>query len=213
MRTALSFRDETRAEPYRLALRRAGLQPVAFTPDSPGSLEEVTGLVLAGGHDVDPALYGETAHAETDAPDRIHDDYEAALLRDALARRLPVLAICRGLQLLNVVCGGALVQHLPGTAKHKQRTGAEPVHQVVLDPAWIPLFGAPQIAVNSRHHQAVGRAGKGLLITARDPDDGVIEGVAMPDLPFAVGVQWHPEDMVDDERQVRLFRAFSLAQR
>jgi gamma-glutamyl-gamma-aminobutyrate hydrolase PuuD len=210
-RTALSFKEASRAEPYIKALSIAGLEVVAFSPNHAGSLDDVAGLVLAGGHDVDPDLYGAAAHPETDPPDRRHDDYELALLRAAMARQIPVLAICRGMQLLNVARDGTLVQHLPGTFKHQQRTGPTPVHHVTLDKSWEPIFGSTWIEVNSRHHQAVDLPGRGLVVTATDPDDGVIEGIAISEAPFALGVQWHPEDMVDDPVQRRLFTAFAGA--
>jgi putative glutamine amidotransferase len=210
-RTALSFKEASRAEPYRNALSMAGLDVVTFSPNHAGSLDDVAGLVLAGGHDVDPALYGAAAHPDTDPPDRRHDDYELALLRAAMARQMPVLAICRGMQLLNVARDGTLVQHLPGTFKHQQRTGAAPVHHVTLDKSWEPIFGSAWMEVNSRHHQAVDQPGRGLAVRATDPDDGVIEGIAIPDAAFVVGVQWHPEDMVDDPAQRGLFKAFAAA--
>jgi gamma-glutamyl-gamma-aminobutyrate hydrolase PuuD len=211
LRTALSFKEASRAEPYRNALTTAGLEVVTFSPNHVGSLDDVAGLVLAGGHDVDPALYGAAAHPETDPPDHRHDDYELALLRAAMARQMPVLAICRGMQLLNVARDGTLVQHLPGTFKHQQRTGGAPVHHLTLDKSWEPIFGSAWLEVNSRHHQAVDQPGRGLIVTATDPDDGVIEGIAVPDPAFVVGVQWHPEDMVDDPVQLRLFKAFAAA--
>jgi gamma-glutamyl-gamma-aminobutyrate hydrolase PuuD len=211
LRIALSFKEASRAEPYRNALSKAGLEVLSFSPAHAGSIEDVRGLVLAGGHDVDPALYGAAAHPETDPPERRHDDYELALLRAAIARQLPVLAICRGMQLLNVARDGTLVQHLPGTFKHQQRTGAAPVHHVTLDKSWEPIFGSTWVEVNSRHHQAVDQPGRGLVVTATDPDDGVIEGIAIPDAAFVVGVQWHPEDMVDDPVQMRLFESFADA--
>lgn len=211
MRVALSFNNDTKAEPYRQALSLAGLETLPFSPDAAGSLDSVSGLVLTGGHDVDPRLYGAVAHPETEPPDRAHDDYEIALLRAALARHMPVLAICRGMQLFNVACGGTLVQHLPGTMKHRQRTGSVPVHQVELEPVLAAVFGATTIDVNSRHHQAVDRPGKGLIVSGTDPDDGVIEGISMPVPFFAHAVQWHPEDMLNDPVQVRLFRAFAVA--
>jgi gamma-glutamyl-gamma-aminobutyrate hydrolase PuuD len=190
-------------------LETAGLEALTFEPDAGGSLDAVSGLVLTGGTDVDPALYGAVRVPETEAPDRARDDFEAELLRTALARDLPVLAICRGLQLFNVVQGGTLIQHLPDTPRHKQKTGGVPVHDVVVEGAMAELFGAARVAVNSRHHQAIEWMGEGMVVTARDPDDGTIEGFAMPRARFAMGVQWHPEDMVDDERQRRLFLAFS----
>jgi gamma-glutamyl-gamma-aminobutyrate hydrolase PuuD len=213
-RVALATRNEEKAEPYCRALRNAGLEPVAFAPDSDVSLQTVAGLVLSGGVDVDPALYGAVRAPETEAPDRARDDYESVMLFLALERDLPVLAICRGLQLFNVARGGTLIQHLPDTARHRQRTGGVPVHDVVLEGQMADLFGAPKVRVNSRHHQAIDRVGDGLVVTARDPEDGVVEGFVYPAARFAVGVQWHPEDMVNlgnDERQTRLFTAFANA--
>lgn len=211
IRVALATRSEDKSEPYRRALQAAGLEVVTFGPDAGGSLAQVAGVVLTGGTDVDPALYGAAPAPETDTPDRARDDFEADLLRTALERDVPVLAICRGLQLFNVVRGGTLIQHLPDTAKHARRTGAEPVHDVVVEGAMADVFGATSVAVNSRHHQAIERVGDGLAITARDAEDGTIEGFALPGAKFAMGVQWHPEDMPDDERQRRLFTAFAAS--
>lgn len=209
IRVALATRSEDKSEPYRRALEAAGLEAVTFEPDAGGSLDTVAGLVLTGGTDVDPALYGAERAPETDEPDRTRDDFEGELLRAAIARDVPVLAICRGLQLFNVVCGGTLIQHLPDTARHRQRTGGEPVHDVVVEGRMAEVFGAARVPVNSRHHQAIEWTGEGMVITARDAEDAVIEGFVFPATKFAMGVQWHPEDMVDDERQQRLFRAFA----
>jgi gamma-glutamyl-gamma-aminobutyrate hydrolase PuuD len=184
---------------------------VPFGPDADGSLDAVAGLVLTGGTDVDPALYGAVRAPETETPDRVRDDFEAELLRAAMARDMPVLGICRGLQLFNVVRGGTLIQHLPDTARHKQKTGGAPVHDVVVEGAMAEVFGVSRVAVNSRHHQAIEWMGEGMVVTARDPEDGVIEGFVVPGARFAMGVQWHPEDMVDDERQRRLFAAFATS--
>jgi gamma-glutamyl-gamma-aminobutyrate hydrolase PuuD len=165
--------------------------------------------VLTGGTDVDPALYNAVRIPESDVPDRERDDYESNLLRVAIARDLPILAICRGSQLFNVVWRGTLIQHLPNSEKHKPRTGGAPVHDVILEDRMAGVFGTDRMAVNSRHHQAVDRVGEGLIVTARSTDDGVIEGFVLPSARFAWAVQWHPEDMADDERQTRLFRAFA----
>jgi len=211
IRVALATRSEDKAEPYCAALRAAGLEPVTFEPGCPESLDSVAGLVLSGGTDVDPALYGEAPAPKTEPPDRERDDYESELLRSALARNLPVLAICRGLQLFNVVRGGTLIQHLPDTAKHRQKTGGEPVHEAVVEGRLAEVLGAEKVQVNSRHHQSIDRVGDGMVVTARDPEDGVIEGFVYPAARFAMGVQWHPENMVEDEHQVRLFSAFARA--
>jgi putative glutamine amidotransferase len=200
MKVALLFRKTERELPYREALARAGLEAVPFTPDSSEALETVRGIVLTGGTDVDPSLYGETPHPETEPPDRERDDYESALLREAMARDMPVLAICRGMQLMNVVCGGTLIQDIPNHRKT--------VHDVDLSEPLTSIYGANRITVNSRHHQAVGEVGKGLIVTARDPADGVIEGLALTGHRFAMVVEWHPEDLVEDAVQFRLFEAF-----
>jgi gamma-glutamyl-gamma-aminobutyrate hydrolase PuuD len=191
----------------------AGLEPVTFQAGSGEALSGTKGLVLCGGNDVDPSLYGATPAPETNPPNRARDDYESDLVRTAVARDLPVLAICRGQQLFNVARGGTLIQHLPASDKHKQNTGGKPVHAVSVSGRLAEIFGASRLAVNSRHHQAIDRAGDGMIIAARDPEDGVVEGFAVPSARFAVGVQWHPEDMTDDPYQLRLFSAFAGAVR
>ncbi len=210
-RVALATRSEEKAEPYRDALRQVGLEPVDFTPGCGRSLDEVDGLVMTGGTDVDPSLYGQSAHPATDAPDRERDDHESELLREALARDMPVLAICRGMQLFNVVQGGTLIQHLPETERHRKPSEGDPVHHAVLEGPMAEAVGASNVAVNSRHHQAVGRLGEGLVVTARDSEDGVVEGFVYPAARFAMGVQWHPENMMEDEYQAGLFRSFAAA--
>ena len=213
IRVALATRSEEKAQPYRRALESAGLEVVNVRAGGGWfALIRCRGLVLTGGTDVDPALYGAVRAPETDVPDRVRDDFEAELLRTAMARDMPVLAICRGLQLFNVVRGGTLIQHLPDTAKHRRKTGGSPVHDVVVDGAMVEVFGSDRVAVNSRHHQAIEWMGEGMVVTARDPDDGMIEGFVVPGARFAMGVQWHPEDMVDDEHQ-RLTRLRAFAAR
>jgi putative glutamine amidotransferase len=211
IRVALAIRSEDKGEPYRLALQAAGLEPVKFAPGSGELPDTIAGLVLSGGTDIDPALYGARPVPESDSPDRERDDYESELLRVALARDLPVLAICRGLQLFNVARGGTLIQHLPNTDRHRRKSGGVPVHDVAVEGRMTELFGVRRMPVNSRHHQAVDRVGDGLVVTARDPEDGVVEGFVFPAARFAMGVQWHPEDMVDDETRLRLFTAFASA--
>jgi putative glutamine amidotransferase len=200
MKAALLFRKTERELPYREALARVGIEAVAFTPGSSESLDHVGGILMTGGTDVDPSLYGELPHPETEAPDRERDDYEAAALREAVARDMPVLAICRGMQLMNVALGGTLLQHIEGHLKT--------VHDAEVSGPLASIYGAETIQVNSRHHQAAGRIGEGLVVSARDPADGVIEGLMLPGKRFVIGVQWHPEDLVDDPVQVRLFEAF-----
>ncbi len=206
--------DSDASQPYEEALRAAGLEPVLISPESPAVPGGIQGLLLMGGSDVNPALYGGTRHAETEAPDDARDALECQLIQAALDRDIPLLAICRGIQILNVQHGGTLIQHLPSTARHRVRTANRglPAHQVEIVPDTLlaRVFGEPlTLDVNSRHHQAIGRLGNGLRVSARDTEDGVIEAVERPDKRFAVGVQWHPENMSPaDPRQARLFEAF-----
>jgi len=213
-RTALSYTFDEKIGPYADAIRAAGIEPVLFkTGSAPPDLSNVEGLVLTGGTDVDPALYGQAAHPETQEPDRARDEMESRLIREALDRDLPVLAICRGLQILNVVCGGTLLQHICG----HEFTGTDKsaaTHEAVLDQGsrLRDLYGATELAVNSRHHQAIDRPGSGLLITGRAKQDGIAEGLEHPQKRFVLGVQWHPEDQFRRyPEQKRLFDAFADA--
>ena len=165
------------------------------------------GLVITGGADVDPALYDEPVHAETGEPQLLRDKWELALLAAALDRDIPVLAICRGAQLMNVAYGGSLIQHLPareGAEDHRGGSGVYRKMPITLDPAALPgtVLG-PSSTVSCYHHQAIARLGKGLTVTGR-AQDGTIEAVVDEDRAFAVGVQWHPER----DRELRLFTAF-----
>jgi putative glutamine amidotransferase len=165
------------------------------------------GLVISGGPDVDPARYDEPAHAETGKPRVQRDAWELALLAAALERDIPVLAICRGAQVLNVAFGGSLIQHLPeqeGAEDHRGGAGVYRKMPVALDPAALPgtVLG-PNTTVSCYHHQAIGRLGEGLTVTGRASDDGVIEAFVVEGHAFAVAVQWHPER----DHELRLFAA------
>jgi putative glutamine amidotransferase len=200
--------------PYEVALREAGIEPVR----NPESLDSLEGLVLSGGSDINPALYGRE-NAGSDEVNDARDELEARLLREALAADLPVLAICRGLQMMNVVCGGTLVQHLGSTNVHRQRPqNAEPGKHPAAHRVWIApdtrlaaIVGGGGYDVNSRHHQAIESLGEGLAVSAIS-EDGVIEAIEKPGAAFAVAVQWHPEDRIlvsDGDR--KLFEAFAAA--
>jgi len=194
---------ESKRDSYRRALVAVGIEPVEDVP----SLASVGGLLLAGGTDVDPALYGDFRESQTDESDPVRDALESALLREALHRDLPVFGICRGLQLLNAVLGGTLIQHVDGHKRPKERE----VHSVSIAPAsrLASILGAPEYIVNSRHHQCAGRVADGLLVAATAPD-GVIEALEFPGKRFALAVQWHPEARVDGEDR-KLFEAFASA--
>lgn len=206
----MTYSLERKLRPYAAAVEKAGLEPVPVSSDAPLPLAGLKGLILTGGCDIDAARYGETPLAINDAPDRRRDELEARLLEEALAADLPVLAICRGLQLLNVVRGGTLHQDIPN---HKSKEGID-VHAVAIEPGskLAEIVGAARYMVNSRHHQAAARLGQGLLVTARHPEDGTIEAIEVPDKRFAVAVQWHPEDRVDSHpSDLALFQAFAAA--
>ena len=184
---------------YVDAVERAGGRALVVPPTGDGfeeTLDVLDGVIFSGGADVDPAIYGADAHPETDDPQTRRDAGELALLEAALARDMPVLAICRGFQLLNVARGGDLVQHLPdevGNDTHKQVPGEFAQHPVeVKEGTRLGAIVGAASDVTSHHHQALGRVGDGLVETAWAAD-GTLEAVEDPDKRFVLGVQWHPE--------------------
>jgi len=216
LKAALTFREAHKAEAYADALRQAAIEPVLISPDAPRALAGLQGLLLSGGTDLNPARYGGTPHPGNETPDDARDDLETRLLNEALAADLPVLAICRGMQLFNVAHGGTLIQHLENSAVHVVRPEdpALAAHQILVEPGTrlAAILGAGAHAVNSRHHQAVDRVGAGLRVTARSTPDGVIEALERGDRRFALAVQWHPEDQARrDASQRKLFEAFAAA--
>lgn len=209
---------------YLLAVQEAGGVPVPLPPqlDERSLLElaeRLDGLLLTGGGDLDPALFNEPPHPTLLEVSRARDTLELALVRNFLRARRPILAICRGIQVLNVALGGNLYQDVatdPGTAiKHNQNDGPrdQPAHPVkVVSGSFLArILGSEELLVNSMHHQAVKAPGPGLLPVAFAPD-GIIEGVELenPDPShFVLGVQWHPEELVTkDPTARRLFHAF-----
>ena len=166
-------------------------------------LDAVDGLVLTGGPDVDPRLYGSSPHCETDSPREGRDAWEMALCSNALERELPLLAICRGLQLLNVSLGGTLHQHLPevvGHDAHREALGHMRPNRVVLVPgsALAAVLGA-ETEGRCHHHQGVDQLG-GPVRAVGFADDGGVEAIEVVNAGFAVGVQWHPEEDTEDRR-------------
>ena len=184
---------------YVSAVERAGGRPVLIPPSEDGleeTLDAVAGLVFSGGSDLDPDLYDQEPHEETLGVVPGRDRAELALLEAALARDMPVLAVCRGSQVFNVARGGDLVQHLPdvvGDHKHKHTPGTFADHAVTLEPGTrlAGLLGE-RAPVKSHHHQGFGRVGEGLRVAAH-AEDGTIEAVEDPSHRFALGVLWHPE--------------------
>lgn len=182
---------------------------------NPESLAGLDGLVLAGGTDIDPGLYGEDPHPETQQPDFSRDELERSLILEALDVDRPILAICRGMQMFNVVHGGSLHQHLFNASEHSVRKppASADIHPVEVAPGTrlAAAIGRGVKQVNSRHHQAVSRIGDRLVQSATAPD-GIIEAVERPDKRFAVAVQWHPEDRIQtDPTDLALFQAFAAA--
>jgi putative glutamine amidotransferase len=186
-------------ESYVRAVEAAGGRPLLVPPTMEGiqeTLDALDGLLFSGGSDLDPEIYGQTAHAETDGVVPERDRAEIALLQAALERDMPVLAVCRGSQVLNVARGGDLVQHLPevvGDEKHKHTPGVFADHDVdLVSGTRVQQILGDHAPVKSHHHQGYGQLGEGLREAAR-ADDGTIEALEDPSLRFAVGVLWHPE--------------------
>jgi len=193
---------------YSLAVQREGAIAVMLSPDDAVAddpdqlLDMLDGLILAGGSDVDPASYGEEPHAETRGTNADRDRFETALASAALERDMPVLGICRGMQMLNVACGGTLEQHLSDVQTHRHTPGEFCDHEVELEPESLAAraAGAERVAVKSHHHQGIARVGDGVEVSGRNPSDGVIEAIEVPGRQFALGVLWHPEE--DEQSRV-----------
>jgi putative glutamine amidotransferase len=184
---------------YVRAVTRADGVPLLVPPGAAyeETLDVVDGLIFSGGSDLDPELYGEQAHPETDGWVRERDDFELGLMQAALARDVPLLAICRGSQVLNVALGGDLEQHVPDrveTNVHKETPGVFAEHDVdVLPGTTLSSILSERTAVKSHHHQGYGKLGSGLREAARAPD-GTVEALEDPSKRFALGVLWHPEE-------------------
>jgi putative glutamine amidotransferase len=207
---------------YVRAVEHAGGRALVVPPSEDGldeTLDALDGVIFSGGGDLDPELYDAEPHTETDVPRRERDRAELRLLQAALDRDMPVLAVCRGSQLLNVARGGDLVQHLPeavGHEKHRHTPGAFSDHDVKVAPdSRLGALLGDHAPVKSHHHQAYGRIGDGLREVAW-AEDGVVEGLEDAEQRFALGVLWHPEEgedgalfraLVDEARQYRAERS------
>ncbi len=207
-------------ESYVRAVERAGGTPVLL-PHQGGDgvaelLASLAGLVISGGdNDVPPAYYGAAPHAKLGRQLPERSDFELRLCRAALARDLPLLGVCGGMQLLNVACGGSLIQDLSlraGTSEHVQpHDKRRPHHPVAASGRLVEVTGAATLQVNSTHHQVVDRLGDGLAVCGVAPD-GVIEAFAVTGRRFALGVQWHPEAL-DDPASRAIYGALVAATR
>ena len=193
---------------YSDAVQAAGGLALIIPPDDESAMEPdqtldlIDGLVLAGGTDLDPGSYGASPHEQTVNTSPARDRFELALTHRALERELPVLGICRGMQLLNVARGGTIDQHVPeavGHHDHREVPGTFSDHDVALEPDSLAarVVGAGTAAVKSHHHQGIGELGEGLRVTGRATRDDLPEAIELPGPSFALGVLWHPEE---DER-------------
>lgn len=203
---------------YVRAVEHAGGRPLVIPPVEEGieeTLDALHGIIFSGGGDLDPATYGADPHPSTDKPKPWRDGPELAMLRAALDRDMPVLAICRGSQLLNVARGGDLVQHLPDELaheQHKEQPGSFSEHGVSIEPqSRLGTLLGEHAPVKSHHHQGMGRIGDGLRPVAW-AEDGIVEGLEDPGKRYALGVLWHPEEgedfalfqgLVDEARRYR----------
>lgn len=200
---------------YAAAVVAAGGAPVllAFAPglNASAQVAALDGLLFTGGNDIDPAAWGEARHEKAKAVDPRREAHERALLEAAEKRGLPVLAVCMGMQLMNAMRGGSLVQHLPdvnGREEHRRAgMGWDRRHEVRVESGSVlaEVCGEGALEVNTSHHQGVARVGEGLRVTAVAPD-GTIEAVEDPSKRLFVGVQWHPERMIEQKEHAALFR-------
>ena len=208
---------------YADSVELAGGVPIVLpVTDSADHVDEqldlVDGLVLIGGDDYSPQSYGVRKHQKTKTLHKSREFYDIELARAAIRRKIPILGICGGLQLVNIVCGGDLVQHIPeafGTAIQHDRNREEIAHEVVIAPNSIlaRTVGAERLAVNSSHHQAAGRIGAGLRVAARSAD-GVVEALESESGVLRLCVQWHPERLAARRPdQLALFEALIAASR
>jgi putative glutamine amidotransferase len=207
---------------YMKAIERAGGIPVVMPPldldEVDSLLDRLDALCLSGGPDMDPGTYGGRYHPKLGPTEPELDQFELALTRGACERGMPILAICRGQQLLNVARGGNLYQHVPeepgGDIAHRlPGKGQHGAHEVTIEPGSLlsrALGGVTEAHVNSYHHQAVHSLGRGVKPVAWAPD-GLVEGIEVPDCGFAVGVQWHAEAIIEQPEQLALFQEFVAA--
>ena len=216
----------SRLDDYLASLERSGARPrVLEISESPRAvLQTVNGVLLTGGGDVDPIFYGEDRHETVEDAEPGRDEFEIDLAKRAIEEDVPLLAICRGAQVLNVAAGGTLVQDIPtAVTTELAHSVTEPKNcvahdiQVATDSRLHSALGSAVSAscacrVNSRHHQSVGKLGHNLKASATAPD-GVIEGIEAPDATFCLGVQWHPENFWRTGEFKPLFDAFIAAAR
>ncbi len=192
----------------KFTLMLVGAHPIRTTPNHPINLAGVDGIIFGGGSDIDPNLYHEKKEPFTKSIDKKRDRYEIKLLEEAIKRKLPILGICRGMQLINIYFGGSLYQHIYNLNlryEHKKTPFAYKRVFILPKTKLYSIFKQKEIIVNSIHHQAIKRLGEGLKISAYD-ENRIIQAIEAPSFAFLIGVQWHPEYMINDLLQRRLFK-------
>jgi putative glutamine amidotransferase len=207
---------------YVESVRRAGGEPCVLQAGAARSLKDVAGVLLPGGGDIDPAYYRETPHPKTAAPDVARDAFELELARLALESGMPVLGVCRGLQVMNVAAGGSLIQDIPSEVNHPLGHQIDAPLYAIAHEVWITrgsalanamreeLSEGEVLQVNSRHHQAIKQMAPGFEVSATAPD-GVIEAIERPNSRFCLAVQWHPENFWRTGEFRALFEEFVKA--
>jgi putative glutamine amidotransferase len=190
---------------YVESVRRAGGEPRVLDINTPASLDELAGVLLTGGGDIDPSLYRAARHPKTNDPDAARDMYELELARLAIAGNTPILGVCRGLQVMNVAAGGTLIQDIPSEVNDALPHEVNVPLYAIAHEVWVmkgstlaktmeeELVDGEVLQVNSRHHQAIKEPASGFEVSATAPD-GIIEAIERPGSRFCVAVQWHPEN-------------------
>lgn len=211
---SLGVRTYTIAADYTTAVERAGGIPVVLPlhfENIPEILDRLDGVVFSGGGDIEPSIFGQDKHEKTDGIDTERDTYEIALMKQAFARDIPILAICRGAQVMNVERGGSLIQDIPSQtdsdAEHNQRAAKVGEHDIfqtaTVAPGSNPItfaLGTGEVNINSFHHQALGDVPDSLEVVASS-EDGIVEAIHAPGQSFAIGLQWHPERLAAEHAE------------
>jgi putative glutamine amidotransferase len=218
----IGITPSNRLNDYLESVRRAGGEPRVLSMDAPPTLDGLDGVLFTGGGDVDPAHYGGDRHQDTNEPDRARDAFELALATLALKADTPLLAICRGLQVVNVAAGGTLVQHIPVQVNQPLGHQVDSPAYAIAHEVWVAtdtalarvmqeeLDGGEVLQVNSRHHQAIDKTADGFTVSATAPD-GVVEAIERRDARFCIAVQWHPENFWRTGEFRSLFEEFVKA--
>jgi len=218
----IGITPSNRLNDYLESVKRAGGEPRVLSLDVPPSLDGLDGVLFTGGGDVDPAHYHDARHPNTNEPDPARDAFELALAKLALAKGTPLLAICRGLQVINVAAGGTLVQDIPAQLNQALGHQVDSPAYAIAHEVWVTpgtalarvmqeeLGGTEVLQVNSRHHQAIGKTAEGFTISATAPD-GIVEAIERPSARFCIAVQWHPENFWRTGEFRSLFEEFVKA--